>query len=193
MSKNIQLIIGSTRHNRLGAQIAEWVQSQAASTNDITIEVIDLLDVDLPFFNSGVSPMYAPDSSEVGKAWAEKIENGDGFIFVTPEYNRSIPAPLKNAIDYLYAQWLTKPAAIVSYGWVDGGTGAAKHLHDILSWVKMDVAEDQVHLKLSPEILNDNGLISDAATAFADYEHSLANAIKEVSLHQAKEAEPAAA
>ncbi len=189
MAKNIQLIIGSTREGRIGAQIADWVQAHAQAHEELNIEIIDLKQVNLPFYNSAVSPMYAPDTTEAGKAWAEKIENGDGFIFVTPEYNRSIPASLKNAIDFVYAQWLTKPAAIVSYGWIDGGASASKHLHDILSWVKMDIAEDQVHLKLHADILSENGTITDTEAAFADYIPSLTNALKELATHEATEPE----
>ncbi len=193
MAKNIQLIIGSTREGRIGAQIADWVQSHAQGHEELNIEIIDLKQVNLPFYNSAVSPMYAPDTTEAGKAWAEKIENGDGFIFVTPEYNRSIPASLKNAIDFVYAQWLTKPAAIVSYGWIDGGASASKHLYDILSWVKMDIAEDQVHLKLHADILSENGTITDTEAAFADYIPSLTNALKELATHEATEPEAIAA
>ncbi len=189
MAKNIQLIIGSTRQNRLGAQVADWVKTHANAHEELNIEVVDLLEQDLPFFNSAISPMYAPDTSDVGKAWAEKIEQADGFIFVTPEYNRSIPAPLKNAIDFLYSPWLTKPAAIVSYGWIDGGASASKHLHDILSWVKMDIAEDQVHLKLHADILGEDGKITDTETAFADFAPSLTNALKELATHEATEPE----
>lgn len=183
MAKNIQLIIASTRQNRIGGQVAEWVKSNADQHDGLNIEVIDLLEENLPFFDAPVSPMYAPITTEPGKSWSEKIEGGDGYIFVTPEYNRSIPASLKNAIDYLYAPWLTKPAAIVSYGWIDGGASAAKHLHDILSWVKMDISEDQVHLQLHADIMGENG-ISDTATAFEAFVPSLSNALKELANHE---------
>ena len=192
MAKNIQLIIGSTRQNRIGQQVADWVKAHADAHEELNIEVIDLLEENLPTFNSAVSPMYAPDTSEAGKAWSEKIEQGDGYIFVTPEYNRSIPASLKNAIDFLYSPWLTKPAAIVSYGWIDGGAAASKHLHDILSWVKMDIAEDQVHLKLHADIMGDTG-ITDTEAAFADYVPVLTNALKELAAHEAAEPEAVAA
>jgi NAD(P)H-dependent FMN reductase len=187
MAKNIQLIIASTRQNRIGAQVAEWVKQHAAAHEELNIEVIDLLEENLPFLDASVSPMYAPITTEPGKSWSEKIEAGDGYIFVTPEYNRSVPAALKNAIDYLYAPWLTKPAAIVSYGWIDGGASASKHLHDILSWVKMDIAEDQVHLQLHADIMGENG-ITDAEAAFADYVPTLTNALKELAAHEATEA-----
>lgn len=193
MPKNIQLIIASTRQNRLGAQVAEWVKTHADAHEELNIEIVDLLEQDLPFFNAGVGPMYAPDVSDAGTAWAEKIEQGDGYIFVTPEYNRSIPASLKNAIDFLYTPWLTKPAAIVSYGWIDGGAGASKHLHDILSWVKMDISEDQVHLKLHADILGEDGKFTDTEAAFADYVPVLTNALKELAAHEVAEPEVIAA
>ena len=120
MAKNIQLIIGSTRQNRVGAQVAEWVKRHAEAHEGINVEVIDLKQENLPFFDAPTPPLYAPDSSAAGQAWAKKIERGDGFIFVTPEYNRGIPASLKNALDFLVAEWNHKPAAVVSYGWIDG-------------------------------------------------------------------------
>lgn len=193
MTKNIQLIIGSTRQNRLADQTAEWVKQHADQHKDLNIEVVDLREEDLPFFNAPISPMYAPDQSEAGQAWAQKIEQADGFIFLTAEYNRSVPASLKNAIDYLYGQWLNKPAAIVSYGWIDGGANASKHLYDVLSWVKMDVAEDQVHLKLVPEIMGEDGKIANVTEAFESYVPSLDAALKELAAHEATAPEAVAA
>lgn len=193
MAKNIQLIIGSTRQNRLGAQVAEWVKNHADEHEELNIEVTDLLEENLPFFDAAISPMYASETPEAGKAWANKIGKADGFIFVTPEYNRSVPASVKNAIDFLYSQWLTKSAAIVSYGWIDGGASAGKHLHEILSWVKIDVAEDQVHLAISGEILNEDGKITDPETAFADYLPTLKNALNELAAHEVTEPEAVAA
>lgn len=188
MPKNIKLIVASTRQNRIGGQIADWVKSHADKHEDLNVEVLDLEKENLPFFDAAVSPMYAADESEAAKAWGEKIAEADGFIFVTPEYNRSIPASLKNAIDFLYGPWLTKPAAIVSYGWIDGGASASKHLYDILSWVKIDVAEDQVHLKFLPEIMTETGKVADIDVAFKEYETSLNAAFSEVASHEAAEA-----
>lgn len=193
MAKNIQLIIGSTRQNRLADQAAEWVKQHADQHEDLNVEIVDLREENLPFFNAPISPMYAPDESEAGKTWAQKIEQADGFIFLTAEYNRSIPASLKNAIDYLYGQWLNKPAAIVSYGWIDGGASASKHLYDVLSWVKMDIAEDQVHLKLVPEIMGEDGKIANVSEAFESYVPALDAALKELAAHEATEPETVAA
>lgn len=183
MTKKIQLIIGSTRENRVGAQVARWVATHAEKHADIELEVIDLKEVNLPFFNAGTPPSYAPDSSEAGQAWAKKIDEGDGFIFVTPEYNRGIPAALKNAIDFLVAEWKEKPAAVVSYGYIDGGQSASKHLHDVLNWLKVATAESTVSLKLTQEMMGASG-IKDAREAFADYEVVIDEALKEIVAHE---------
>jgi NAD(P)H-dependent FMN reductase len=128
--------------------------------------------------------MYAPDSSPAAQAWAETIDRGDGFIFVTPEYNRSIPASLKNALDFLVAQWNEKPAAVVSYGWIDGGASASKHLHDILAWLKVSTSESSVALKLSPEIMDDDGKVKDIDRAFRDHVAVLESALDELAAHE---------
>ena len=192
MPKNIQIIIGSTRQNRIGGQIADWVTKHAEAYQGLNVEVIDLAEENLPFFDAAVSPMYAPDSSPAGQAWGEKIGRADGYIFVTPEYNRSIPASLKNAIDFLYAQWNGKAGAIVSYGWIDGGAAASKHLEDILSWVKVSLSEATVNLKFSPEIMTEDGKVADVDTAFADQLNVLQEALDELAAHETA-AEPVAA
>lgn len=184
MAKNIQLIIGSTRQNRLGAQVAEWVKKHAELHEDINVEVIDLKEENLPFFDAATPPLYAPDTTPAGVAWAEKIDRGDGFIFVTPEYNRGIPASLKNAIDFLVAEWNHKPAAVVSYGWIDGGQSASKHLNDVLSWLKVATAESSVSLKITQEIVAEDGSIKDPDTAFADYVAVLEAAFAEIVDHE---------
>ena len=193
MSKNIQIIIGSTRQNRLGGQIAEWVTKHAEAHEGLNVEVVDLAEENLPFFDAAVSPMYAPDDSPASKAWGEKIGRADGYIFVTPEYNRSVPAPLKNAIDFLYGPWNGKPAAIVSYGWIDGGSSASAHLEDILSWVKLSISESKVALKLTPEIMGEDGSIKDIDAAFADHVAVIESAVEEIVAHEPAAEEAVAA
>jgi len=183
MAKKIQLIIGSTRENRVGAQVADWVATHARAHDNIELEIIDLKEVNLPFFNGPIPPSHAPDSTEAGLAWAKRIDEGDGFIFVTPEYNRGIPAALKNAIDFLVAEWKEKPAVVVSYGWIDGGQSASKHLHDVLAWLKVATAESTVSLKLTQEMMGAAG-IKDVDEAFADYEVVIDEALKELVAHE---------
>ena len=124
MSKNIKLVIGSTRQNRVGKSIASWIEDKLANNSTITLETIDLKEENLPIMDSPIPPAYAAVDTEAAKAWSRKIRTADGFIFLTPEYNRSIPASLKNALDYLVTEWKDKPAIIVSYGYIDGGKNA---------------------------------------------------------------------
>src|SRR5690606_17347786 len=98
MAKNILLIIGSTRQNRLASSIAPWVIDQAKQEPGINLEVVDLKDENLPAFDATTPPSYAPVDTPEAKAWAAKVAAADGFIFLTPEYNRSVPSSLKNAL-----------------------------------------------------------------------------------------------
>lgn len=149
--KKIKLIVGSTRQNRVGGHISEWLV-KVAKENGTELEVIDLKEENLPIFD-GLSPAYFPE--KVNKEWSEKIKEGEAFIFLTAEYNRGIPAPIKNAIDHLFHEWSGKPAATVSYGFIDGGASATKHLTDVLNWLKMDIVEPQVNIQLSQDHLED--------------------------------------
>ena len=116
----IKLILGSTRQNRNGKPVADWLVAQGKEAG-FDVELLDLKEVNLPKFEAGVSPMYMPVDTPEAKAWAAQITEADGLVFLTAEYNRSIPGSLKDAIDYLYAEWNGKKASIVSYGYIDGG------------------------------------------------------------------------
>ncbi len=117
--------------------------------------------INLPPFDAMVPPAYKPTETTEGKAWAQKVADSDAFVFVTPEYNRSIPSSLKNAIDYLVAEWKEKPAAIISYGYIDGGQSATKHLQDILDWLKMRNVGELMAINFSQETFDENGQFKD--------------------------------
>lgn len=180
MAKHIQLIIGSTRKGRVAPAVAEWVKQHAETNNDITLEVVDLEEENLPFFNAAVPPAYGADPSDHAQAWAKKIESADGYIFLTAEYNRSIPASLKNAIDYLVAEWKEKPAAIVSYGYIDGGKSATKHLQDIFAWLKVAIVDSTVNIQLTQDLFDESGSFKDIESDFAQYDETLQNALAEL-------------
>lgn len=178
MSKKIQLIIGSTRQNRIGASVAAWIEKQAGDNKNISLEVVDLKQENLPLMDAAVPPAYAPTTTDAGKAWAEKIAAADGYIFLTPEYNRSMPASLKNALDYLVQEWKDKPAVVVSYGYIDGGKSAARHLRDVLDWLKVDHTSSEVALHLKQEMFDETGAFKDIDSALAAYEDDLADALQ---------------
>lgn len=130
----LQVIVGSTRPGRITERLAKWVATEAANLHDTSVELVDLADYQLPFFDESISPRYNPDrhiNAEAGK-WVSKLAEADAYIFVTPEYNHSISGVLKNALDYVTFELVKKPATVVSHGTV-GGARAAMHLKEILS------------------------------------------------------------
>ncbi|MCB1447546.1 MAG: NAD(P)H-dependent oxidoreductase [Rhizobiaceae bacterium] len=147
MSKpKIAIIIGSTRDSRFGEKPAKWIYEIAAARDDLDVEIVDLKDWPLPFFNEVASNAWAPTQNEVGQRWQKKVAEFDGYIFVTPEYNRSIPAALKNALDFSYPEWNKKAAAVVGYGSV-GGARAVEHLRTIAIELQMAPTRSGVHIQ----------------------------------------------
>lgn len=118
------------------------------------VELLDLATLNLPLYNEPVVPGYLPADDptphyqyEYTRAWSALVRKYDGFIFVTPQYNWSVPSSLKNALDYVFHEWSGKPAAIVTYG-ARGGGKAEAHLREILKGLRMNVAGSTVALKI---------------------------------------------
>ncbi|GAA0290886.1 NAD(P)H-dependent FMN reductase [Gracilibacillus halotolerans] len=137
---NIGIILGSTRDGRLSPQVGQWVKGIADQRDDANYEIVDIKDYELPLLGT-------TDGTEPGIAkWNEKVDSLDGFVFVVQEYNHSISAALKNALDFVREPWNNKAAGIVSYG-STGGARAAEHLRGILG--ELMVADVRVHPTLS--------------------------------------------
>ncbi len=180
MSKKIKIIIGSTRQNRNAAPVAEWLLAQGKAAG-YDVELLDLKEVNLPKFEAGVSPMFMPVDTPEAKAWAAQINSADGLVFLTAEYNRSIPGSLKDAIDYLYAEWNGKKASIVSYGWTDGGGSATKHLTDILNWVKIQLVGPQVAIPFTPATFDESFQFKDIDAALGGIKEDFLAQLKALS------------
>jgi NAD(P)H-dependent FMN reductase len=142
----IGIILGSTRPGRNGEAVAKWVLDVASKRGDAEYELVDLLDYDLPHLDEAVPPSLGQYSRPHTIAWAKKIASFDGFIFVTPEYNHSTSGALKNAIDFLFAEWNNKAAGFVSYGSA-GGARAVEHLRLIAG--ELQIADVRAQLTLS--------------------------------------------
>ncbi len=149
----IGIILGSTRPNRNGEQVAQWVYEIASRRSDAEFELVDLRDYPLPHLDEPLPPSMGQYQNDHTKAWADKIASFDGFVFVTPEYNHGTSGVLKNAIDYLYAEWNNKAAGFVSYGAV-GGARAAEHLRLVAGELQMADVRQQVTLSLLTEFEN---------------------------------------
>lgn len=146
----IAIIVGSTRPGRRADAVAQWVHEvslrhPAVSSGETTVEVVDLADYGLPLLDEAVPALFGEYRNAHTRRWATEIASFDGFVFVTPEYNHSYPAALKNAIDFLYAEWHNKAAGFVSYG-LQGGTRAVEHLRGVLSEMKVADISTQVAL-----------------------------------------------
>jgi NAD(P)H-dependent FMN reductase len=142
----IAIVIGTTREARFGHKPAQWVQDIAAQRDDIDTEIIDLRDYPMPFFDEVASNAWVPSQNPVAQRWQKKVAEFDGYIFVTAEYNHSISAVLKNALDYAYPEWVKKPAAFVGYGSV-GGARAIEQLRLVLAELQMATIRTGVYIQ----------------------------------------------
>jgi NAD(P)H-dependent FMN reductase len=144
----VAVIIGSTRPGRLGPAVAGWFADQAVPRDDITIDLIDLADTETP-----VGP---------------RLATADAFVVVTPEYNHSFPAPLKQVMDSFWAEWRAKPAAFVCYGGISGGLRAVEQLRQVFAELHVVTIRDTVSLHgVWSHVGPDGRLIEDAARSGA--------------------------
>lgn len=142
----VQIIHSSTRENRQGFPVSQWMEAQARRRKDIDVELVDLREVNLPIFDEPKHPRFGDYKHEHTKRWSATVKRADGFVFVMPEYNNSFPASLKNAIDYLNAEWKFKPACFVSYGGVAAGTRAVQALKPVLNCFQMVTIYEAVNI-----------------------------------------------
>jgi NAD(P)H-dependent FMN reductase len=149
----IAVILGSTRPGRNGKAVADWVIDKAGARTAARYELVDLLDHPLPHLDEALPPGMGQYAGEHTKAWAATIRPYDGFVFVTPEYNHSTSGVLKNAIDYLSAEWNNKAAAFVSYGAV-GGARAIEHLRAICSELQIAHVRQQLSFSMFTDFEN---------------------------------------
>lgn len=161
----IQVILGSTREGRAGDKVARWFVDLAAQRSDVEIELVDLRDFPLPFFDSPVSPKRALSDDPRVRAWAAKVDEADGYVFVTPEYNYGYPAVLKNAVDHIYYQWNDKPVGFVGYGGVAGGIRAVQQLRQVVVELGLAQVRTQVLIPKVFAAFDDAGQPVDAMHA----------------------------
>lgn len=154
----IKILTGSTRPGRFNRQVADWVFRQTQKYDDETkFELVDIADLHLPLLDESIPPSQGKYEKEHTKKWAHIVDEADGFIIIAPEYNHSVPGALKNAIDYLYAEWNFKPVTFVSYGSAAGGSRSVEHLRAIAGELKMYDLREQLLLPNYWNDLNEQG------------------------------------
>ena len=149
----IAVIIGSTRPNRNGEAVGKWAFEIASKRKDAEFELIDLAEVNLPLLDEPIPPAAGKYQNQHTKDWAARIAAFDAFVFVTAEYNHGVPAALKNAIDYLFAEWNDKAAGFVSYGSAYGAR-AVESLRLVMGEIKIADVRTQVMLSLYTDFEN---------------------------------------
>ncbi len=149
----IGIILGSTRPNRNGEAVAKWVYKVAKKRSDAEFELVDIKDFDLPLLDEPLSPILGQYSKPHTRVWAAKIDSFDAYVFVAPEYNHGISGALKNAIDFLFAEWNNKAAGFVSYGSVSGAR-AVEQLRLVLAEVQIATIRNQVLLSMFTDFEN---------------------------------------
>jgi NAD(P)H-dependent FMN reductase len=168
----IGVVLSTTRAGRFADRPTEWLMSIASKRTDLAFEVVDLRDYPMPFFDEPRSPLVVPPKNEVALRWGKKVADLDGFIFVTAEYNHGIPAVLKNALDYAYAEFNRKPATFVAYGSA-GGARAVEQLRLVLAELQMASLKFAVHVGYAELV----GMLREGKT-FADYPYLEPAAVK---------------
>jgi NAD(P)H-dependent FMN reductase len=148
------VVIASVRAGRVGGPIAEWFADRAREHGTFDVSLIDLKDVNLPIFAERNHPRLGKYENDSQKAWSATVAALDAFVFVIPEYNFSTAPALLNAIDYLYAEWHYKAAAIVSYGGISGGLRAAQMLKSTLGAIKIVAIVEAVTIPFVTQAMN---------------------------------------
>lgn len=156
----IAVILGSIREIRRGGRVAKWLMPQLVKRKDINVELLDLRDYPLPFFDESNSPegLEGNYTNKLAKKWAAKIGEADAFIIITPEYNHGTSAVLKNALDWVYYEWNRKPVTFVSYSPnAAGGVRAVEQLRQNAIELKMAPIDTAIHITYILDTIDENG------------------------------------
>ena len=129
---DVLIIIASTRSVRVGGAVGQWVEARVAASAGLEARIVDLRELDLPMMDEPKHPRLKDYTRQTTWQWSATVEAADAIVLVMPEYNHSFTAPLKNAIDYLHAEWAGKPIGMVSYGGISAGSRAVVALQPVL-------------------------------------------------------------
>ena len=154
-SLRLMVVIASTRPGRVGLPVGEWVAGRARAHAVFDVDLVDLAELGLPFMDEPNHPRLRHYTQEHTWEWSRRVDPADAFVFVIPEYNHGINAPLKNALDFLYQEWAHKPAGIVAYGGISAGSRSAEMLRLALLGLRVVPIFDGVYIPFVQQRLED--------------------------------------
>ncbi|MER5750567.1 NAD(P)H-dependent oxidoreductase [Streptomyces sp. NPDC002088] len=159
----VAVVVGSVREGRAGRSVADWFLDVAAADDGLELDVIDLADVRLPLVMPGWGGTPSPEAVAALRDVTPRLADADAFVVVTPEYNHSFPAALKNLIDWHHGQWHAKPVGFVSYGGLSGGLRAVEQLRLVFAELHAMTVRDSVSLHGPWSGLGEDGVPRDTA------------------------------
>ena len=151
----LKIITSTTRPGRKGIVVANWITELTKQSGTFDVELLDLAEIHLPFLDEPHHPRLKQYQHEHTKKWSATIDAADAFIIVLSEYNFGIPAPIKNAIDFLYKEWMYKPIAFVSYGGISGGLRSMQMLKQVVSALHMLPLTEAVSVPFFTKYINE--------------------------------------
>jgi NAD(P)H-dependent FMN reductase len=151
----VALIIGSARKSRFSSTVARWFGDRLAERQDLDVDVLDLTEVEL----STGGPSHEPDPADVATlaVTAPRLAAADAFVVVTPEYNHSFPAALKNFVDWHLTEWGAKPVGFVSHGGISGGLRAVEQLRQVFAELHAVTIRETVSFHGGAAVFGDDG------------------------------------
>lgn len=142
----VLVIVGSTRPSNVGQYVGEWYMSKVKDVEGMDFDLVQVGDLDLPFMDEPNFPQQQQYVHEHTKKWSEKVAGYDAYVWVVGEYNHGVQAPLKNALDYLFHEWVKKPVAFVGYGNA-GGSRAVEHMRQTAGELDMHDVRLGIHIR----------------------------------------------
>ncbi len=153
----LAVVIASTRPGRVGLPVGNWFYQHAQAHGKFEVALIDLAEINLPLFNEAAHPRLQQYEHEHTKDWSRRIDAVDALVFVTPEYNHSVPASLLNALDYLNKEWAYKPVGFVTYGGVSAGTRALQVAKQVVVGLRMMPIPESVNIPFVAQLIAPDG------------------------------------
>lgn len=153
----LMIVVGSVRQGRIAEPIAQWARRTAEADGRFDVDLADLREIDLPMMDEPNHPRLGDYTHQHTMDWSERVAAADAFLFAFPEYNYSFAPAIKNAIDYLSAEWNRKPVGFINWGGNSAGTRAQTALRPVVAAVGLVITKPNVEINFAQKQLDDDG------------------------------------